>query len=62
MYNLIPHFIHDHFKEDTMTGDFHALSMFMDISGFTPMTEALMLHGKQGAEILSGILNETFYL
>ncbi|OQY47859.1 MAG: hypothetical protein B6242_03845 [Anaerolineaceae bacterium 4572_78] len=44
-----------------MTGDFYALTMFMDISGFTPMTEALMLHGKQVAEILSGILNDIFY-
>ncbi len=48
MHNLISRFIHDNFKKNIMTGNFHAMSLFMDISGFTPMTEALMLHGKQG--------------
>ena len=34
--------------------------MFMDISGFTPMTEKLMDYGKEGAEILNFILNNIF--
>ena len=32
----------------------------MDIVGFTSMTETLMNYGKEGAEVLSEIINETF--
>ena len=35
-------------------------AMFIDLSGFTPLTEVLMRKGSQGAEELSIILNEIF--
>ena len=35
--------------------------MFVDLSGFTPLTETLMREGSRGAEELSLILNEIFY-
>jgi len=34
--------------------------MFIDLSGFTPLTDALMRQGHRGAEQLSHILNEIF--
>jgi tetratricopeptide (TPR) repeat protein/class 3 adenylate cyclase len=34
--------------------------MFIDISGFTSMTQSLMGHGKEGAEVLSNIINNIF--
>ncbi len=34
--------------------------MFVDLSGFTPLTESLMRQGNRGAEQLSNILNEVF--
>ena len=34
--------------------------MFIDLSGFTPLTESLMRKGNEGAEKLSGILNNVF--
>ncbi len=34
--------------------------MFIDIKGFTAMTQDLMNYGKEGVEILSGIINEIF--
>ncbi len=34
--------------------------MFADVSGFTPMTQALMKEGHEGAEILATILNTVF--
>jgi len=37
-----------------------AYTMFIDISGFTSMTENLMSFGKEGAEILSRIINSVF--
>ena len=36
--------------------------MFIDISGFTQMTETLMRGGDEGAEILSNILNEIWLM
>jgi tetratricopeptide (TPR) repeat protein/class 3 adenylate cyclase len=60
MRNVIPRFIHDRYKEGDFQGDFEAVTMFMDISGFTPITEQLMKRGKEGAEVLSVILNTIF--
>lgn len=60
MKNLIPHFIQDRFKSGQHQGNFEAYAMFIDLSGFTPLTEALMREGNRGAEQLSIILNEIF--
>jgi predicted ATPase/class 3 adenylate cyclase len=60
MKNLIPHFIAEQFTKGIKEGSFNAVTMFMDISGFTAMTERLMQEGKEGAEILSRILNSVF--
>ncbi len=60
MKNLIPQLIHNNFYSNELKGNFNAITMFMDISGFTPMTERLMKEGKEGAEVLSDILNRVF--
>ncbi len=60
MKNLIPNFIIEKFKNNIYNGQINANTLFMDISGFTPMTERLMQEGKEGAEVLSGILNSIF--
>jgi len=60
MLNLLPHFIVDRFKCNQNQGQFQAVGMFVDISGFTSMTEILMQGGEEGAEILSNILNLVF--
>ncbi len=60
MQNLIPYFIYKQYRENNFEGEFSAIAMFMDISGFTPMTENLMKEGKEGAEVLSVILNNFF--
>ncbi len=39
---------------------FVASTMFVDIKGFTPLTEKLLLFGTEGAEVLSEILDEIF--
>jgi len=58
--NLIPHFIADRFKMNQSSGSFHAATMFLDISGFTAMTQTLMVNGKEGAEVLNNILSKVF--
>ncbi len=60
MKNLIPFFIYDKYKKFIYKGSFKAVTMFVDMSGFTPMTERLLKEGRAGAEELSVILNNVF--
>lgn len=60
MKNLIPQFIHEQFLEKKEYGEFQAFTMSIDLSGFTPLTDALMQMGNRGAEKLTNILNEIF--
>lgn len=60
MKNLIPHFIQNQFKEGQAQGRLQAYTLFVDLSGFTPLTEALMQQGSRGAEQLTNVLNEIF--
>jgi len=58
--NLIPQFILEQFEQRNYSGNFEALAMFIDISGFTEMTDKLMENGKEGAEILIDVINNVF--
>lgn len=60
MKNLIPHFIQEQYSQGKLRGQLQAYTMFIDLSGFTPLTEALMGKGNRGAEQLSNILNDIF--
>ncbi len=60
MKPLIPHFIHDQFIQQSFEGVFNAAILYVDISGFTHLTETLMRHRKDGAEVLSDVLNRVF--
>ena len=60
LHNLIPHFIHDQYQAKKVHGTLNAVTFFLDISGFTAMTQALMAHGKEGAEIISDCINRVF--
>ncbi|HLF89571.1 MAG TPA: AAA family ATPase, partial [Anaerolineales bacterium] len=43
-----------------MSGTLKAVTLFMDISGSTALTQTMLIHGKRGAEILSTNLNRLF--
>ena len=58
--SLVPPFILDQFSAGNLRGKFMATTLFVDLSGFTPLTESLMRHGTEGAEILSDILDDIF--
>jgi len=60
MRNLIPHFIQEQYQQQQFEGEFDALTMFVDVSGFTATTQALMKQGHEGAEVLAFILNDVF--
>ncbi len=57
---LIPHFIQKQFSSSRTCGHFNAYTIFIDLSGFTPLTETLMKEGNEGAEELSNSLNNIF--
>ncbi|MEO0726954.1 MAG: tetratricopeptide repeat protein [Bacteroidota bacterium] len=60
MKHLIPYFIHERHLSGERNGTFTAFTLFVDLKGFTPLTEGLMREGTSGAEELSNILNEIF--
>ncbi len=60
MKPLIPYLIQEQFKIGQNNGSFEAYTLFLDLSGFTAMTETLMQRGNEGAEVLSNILNHIF--
>ncbi len=60
MLSLIPQFILEKQTKEITYGNFNAVTLFQDISGFTLMTEKLMERGKVGAEVLSLIINQVF--
>ncbi len=60
MSNLIPHFIQEQYRLNEKKGQFKAYTMFVDILGFTPLTQTLMKEGTSGAEKLSNSLNQIF--
>jgi class 3 adenylate cyclase/tetratricopeptide (TPR) repeat protein len=60
MHNLIPHFIFEQYQLGKQYGRFEAATLFLDISGFTAMTQTLMAHGKEGAEVMAALINQIF--
>ena len=57
---LLPPFIHDRHAEGIRQGNLLACTMFIDLSGFTALTERLMQLGTAGAEELSATLHYIF--
>lgn len=60
MRHLIPRYIHDACRRGEREGSLEGASLFLDLSGFTAMSQALMRQGKSGAESISKLLLQTF--
>ncbi len=58
--NLVPSFILQKLASGKTNGRFPAVGLFVDIHGFTPLTSALMQHGKAGAEQIADALATVF--
>ena len=56
----MPHFIQENYRNGILQGSLQACTMFVDLSGFTRLTESLMAKGPNGAEELSDVLNHIF--
>lgn len=57
---LIPSFILEKSSGDENRGRFAAAGLFMDISGFTHLTDVLMEHSDYGAEVLASLVDKLF--
>jgi predicted ATPase/class 3 adenylate cyclase len=60
MRALLSHFIQHQHAAGNERGQFRAAGLFIDLSGFTAMTESLMQHGTNGAEALVAVMQAIF--
>ena len=60
MHRIIPEVIIENHRAGRHQGSFEAASMFLDISGFSVMTDALMGQGRDGAEVLAVMMRAVF--
>ena len=58
--NLVPTFIREQFALQQFSGHFDCVSLFVDISGFTRVTETVMQQGDVGAELLADAMQAIF--
>ena len=57
---LVPQLILEGAARGESAGRFAAAGLFLDISGFTHLTEGLMAHGPRGAEVLAEVVEAVF--
>ena len=57
---LVPDFILEKYAHKAYKGQFEATALFVDISGFSALTDRLMAHGQHGAEVLAGVMGAIF--
>lgn len=60
MHNLVPGLILDNFALGNHQGACRATALFVDISGFSTITDVLMNHGQHGAEVLADLMRTVF--
>ena len=60
MIQLVPKYILQRHRVGNTQGMMKAVTLFIDISGFTALTESLMANGRVGAEVLADTLQSIF--
>ncbi len=60
MHRVVPELIIENYRAGCYSGEFPAVGMFLDLSGFSTMTDALMQYGQHGAEVLAGLMHGVF--
>ncbi|MFN2137333.1 MAG: tetratricopeptide repeat protein [Candidatus Promineifilaceae bacterium] len=60
MHHLVPSYIIRKLRQGEEAGSLACAALFVDISGFTHVTEALTEHGQYGAEVLAGVMRSVF--
>jgi class 3 adenylate cyclase/tetratricopeptide (TPR) repeat protein len=57
---LVPPLVLENYAAGNFQGEFPAVGLFVDISGFSSTTDTLMQHGQHGAEVLARIMRHVF--
>ncbi|HSJ86487.1 MAG TPA: tetratricopeptide repeat protein [Anaerolineales bacterium] len=60
MHRVVPELIIQNYRAGRFRGEFQAAGLFLDLSGFSTMTDALMQHGQHGAEVLASLMHGVF--
>jgi class 3 adenylate cyclase/tetratricopeptide (TPR) repeat protein len=60
MHRVVPELIIEKYRAGIFSGEFPAVGMFLDLSGFSSMTDTLMQHGQHGAEVLANLMHGVF--
>lgn len=60
MHRVVPELIMENYRAGRFSGEFPSVGMFLDLSGFSKMTDTLMQHGQHGAEVLAGLMYSVF--
>jgi predicted ATPase/class 3 adenylate cyclase len=60
MRRLVPTFILENYEANTLSGRLQAAAIFVDISGFSKLTDTLAKHGQHGAEVLADLMRVIF--
>ena len=60
MHRVVPELIIENYRAGCYRGEFPAVGMFLDLTGFSTMSDALMQHGQHGAEVLAGLMHGVF--
>jgi predicted ATPase/class 3 adenylate cyclase len=57
---LVPEFIYEKYRAGIPYGSFQGAAMFVDLSGFSTMTDVLATRGAHGAEVLADMMRVVF--
>ena len=60
MHRVVPELIVENYRAEKFGGEFPSVGMFLDLSGFSTMTDTLMQHGQHGAEVLATLMHAVF--
>src|SRR4030095_13542006 len=60
MHRVVPELIVENYRKGCYGGHFDAVGLFLDLSGFSTMTDTLMQQGQHGAEVLAGMMHTVF--
>ncbi len=60
MRQLVPHYILEKYVSGQHRGSLRAAGIFVDLSGFSIMTDVLARHGQAGAETLADVMRAVF--
>ncbi len=60
IHQLVPEFIVENYRAGRRRGSFEAAGLFIDLSGFSRITDVLMPYGQSGAEQLTRLMGTVF--